>query len=378
MDYEIVVCGAGPAGSSAAYNAAREGRSVLLIDRKENPGTPVFCAEGISRSMVEGFLKIEPEWISARINGAYVLSGNDCASIQYPDVGYILNRERFDLALVNMATKAGALFMTGEITDIKGDHLIVDGFKKINFKIPILADGVESRLARRLGVDTTLGIDEIHTCAQFLITGLDHDQDKASFILDRNLIPGGYGWIFPKAERRFNFGLGISPQLANESPIVYLKKLKERMFPGAEILQITGGVVPTKVMDLSKSGIFIIGDAGRLTDPLSGGGIANAIKSGFLAGRYASRILNREATYKDYYNELKKEIIDEIKFHSQVRNIYLRLKNADFKELIKVLNRIYRGKTVMDIDSKTLVLNILRSSPRLLKIGFRLLRQIVR
>lgn len=377
MEFEVVVCGAGPAGSTAARKAAEAGRSVLLIDRKKHPGLPVFCAEGISRSMVADYLEIKPEWISSKINGSYVVSNDVQTFISYPDVGYILDREKFDYGLVQLAVQAGAEFITGEITDVEKDHLIVDNVKEIRFKIPIIADGVESRLARKLGVDTTIGLTDIHTCAQFMITGIDHDEDKVSFILDQEMIPGGYGWVFPKGVGRFNFGLGIAPQSAKERPIAYLKKLKEKLYPRAKILKTTGGVVPTRVMDLSKSGFFIIGDAGRLTDPLSGGGIANAIKSGFLAGIYSSRILAGKDNINNYYRELKKEIIDEIRFHEKVRIIYLKLNNDDFKELINVLDKIFKDKTVKDIDSKNLVRQILRSSPRLLKVGFRLLRHVI-
>ena len=377
MDFEIVVCGAGPAGSTAAYKAAEQDHSVLLVDRKPRPGVPIFCAEGISRSMVKDYLEIKPEWISARVNGALIISDNYQTFVNYPDVGYILDRERFDYGLFQKAIRAGAQFMAGEITDISDDHLILNNHKRIGFKIPILADGVESILARKLGVDTVLKPVELHSCAQFLVKGIDHPEDKVSFILDRELIPGGYGWVFPKGKDRYNFGIGVAPQLAQDRPISYLERLKQRYFPQAKVLSMTGGVVPTKIIDLSHTGLFIIGDAGRLTDPLSGGGIANAIKSGFLAGIYASRILRGRASFKDYYGELKNEIIDEIKFHSQVRNIFLRLENDDFKELIKALNRIYRSTPVKDINSRKLVLNILKSSPHLLRIGFRLIRYII-
>ncbi|HIE05330.1 MAG TPA: NAD(P)/FAD-dependent oxidoreductase, partial [bacterium (Candidatus Stahlbacteria)] len=126
MDFEIVVCGAGPAGSTAAYKAAEQDHSVLLVDRKPRPGVPIFCAEGISRSMVKDYLEIKPEWISARVNGALIISDNYQTFVNYPDVGYILDRERFDYGLFQKAIRAGAQFMAGEITDISDDHLILN------------------------------------------------------------------------------------------------------------------------------------------------------------------------------------------------------------------------------------------------------------
>ena len=377
MEFDIVVCGAGPAGSVAAFEAAKGGPSVLLIDRKEHPGIPVCCAEGVSRSMVSGFIDLEKDWIATRVNGAMVISGSDMVSISYPGVGYILDRKRFDLGLVNRAIKAGCQFIVGEITEIRKAHLILNRKDRIDFKVPILADGVESVLARRLGIRTTLSPSDLHTCAQFLITGIDHPEDKATFILDAELIPGGYGWIFPKGDNVYNFGLGVSPGRSKLKPFEYLKKLKGRYIPKARIIKKTGGVVPAKILDLKESERFIIGDAGRLTDPLSGGGIANAIRSGFLAGRYATLILKGKGDYQEYYHELKNLIIDEIRFHEKVRKVYLKLKDEDFKELIRVLDRIYKGREVRDINSKDLVGQILRSSPQLLRLGLRLIKDII-
>ncbi|RKX69458.1 hypothetical protein DRP53_08095 [candidate division WOR-3 bacterium] len=372
MDFEIVVCGAGPAGSTAAYHAARGGASVLIIDRKEHPGIPVCCAEGVSRSMIKGLVELDPDWISTRLQGGRVIAGDETVEINYPKVGFILDRERFDLGLLRRAISAGAEFIVGEITSITEDHLIING-KKIHFQIPILADGVESRLARMLGFDTGLDLSQVHSCAQFLITGIDHPQDRVSFILDREMIPGGYGWVFPKGEGRFNFGLGITPTLSEKSALECLLSLKERYFPEAEVLKLSGGVVPAKVLKIEKSGLFLIGDAGRLTDPISGGGIANAIRSGWLAGRYAARMVKGKADIRGYYRELRRVVLDEIRFHERIRSIFLKLKNEDFIELVRVLKKIYQDRKVDDINSKELVFKILRISPRLFRIGLRLL-----
>jgi len=107
--YDVIIAGAGPAGSIAARETARAGLSTLLIEKRPEPGAPVRCAEGLGRATLETFVTPEPAWISRVINGARLVAPDG----GYVDMtsdgdGYILERKIFDRRLVELAAEAGA------------------------------------------------------------------------------------------------------------------------------------------------------------------------------------------------------------------------------------------------------------------------------
>jgi digeranylgeranylglycerophospholipid reductase len=376
-NFDLIVVGAGPAGSATAFSAAEAGISVLLIEEHPEIGIPLVCAEGLSRSTIKDYLDIKPEWISQELKGAIVrgLDGEEF-KVEYPGVGWILDREVFDKALAEMAKAKGAVLKTSSrAIGIEDDQVIVDekGVKKrYKFKFLIGADGIASRTGKWMGINTKLDPAEIEVCAEYLIDGIKFDAHYAYLIFGEQYAPGGYAWIFPKSNNSANIGLGISPLKLKKKPKYFLDEWVKKEFPQGKIRKRIFGGVPAKLLKkFSGKNFFLVGDAARFTDPLSGAGIANAIKSGVIAGR--NTVLRLE-NKKDYFEaEIKKEILDEIKFHLRVRNVYLKLTDREYNEIFKIAKRIFKGKTIDDINTKHLVREILLSSPRLLWLGFRLL-----
>ncbi|MEO0226190.1 MAG: NAD(P)/FAD-dependent oxidoreductase, partial [candidate division WOR-3 bacterium] len=311
--FDLVIVGAGPAGSCAAWAAAREGLSVVILERHKRVGEHILCAEGISRSTVDGWLDIKPHWISTKLRGAVVKSpSRRIFQANYPDVGYILERKIFDAELAGEAVKAGAKLICNaeaiEIQDKKLIYLQDQEKKEVGFGFIIGADGCESRIGRLAGLKTFLKLNEIHICAQYLLGNLNIESDYAQFYLDEDIAPGGYAWVFPKSKDRANVGLGISPLKAKQSVRIYLDHWVTNEFSSATKLRFICGGVPAKIMKQFTSGnCFLAGDAARFCDPLSGGGIANAVKSGFLAGINAARILKGKKS--EYEKAIKKEVL---------------------------------------------------------------------
>jgi flavin-dependent dehydrogenase len=155
----------------------------------------------------------------------------------------------------------------------------------------IAADGVESKFSKWCGIDTTIPLRELATCAQYLLTNIDIEPHTTIFYLGNSIAPEGYIWVFPKGERSANVGIGISPRrcAVGHRPKDYLDHFIVNHFPkSAPIEFIIGGVPVCKPLGTTvDNGLLIIGDAARVSDPLTGGGIYNAMYTGRLAAEVA-------------------------------------------------------------------------------------------
>jgi digeranylgeranylglycerophospholipid reductase len=376
-DYDVIVIGAGPAGSAAAIAASEKGLSVLMIEEHDRIGQPLACAEGLSRSTIRGYLEIRPEWISQQLSGSIVRGPNGREfTMEYPNVGWILDRKIFDPALAGIAEEKGTVIKKStKAIGVEGNEVIANEngkAKNYRFKYLIGADGVVSNVGRWMGLETRMGLDEIEICAEYRLNNVNIKTGYAYLIFGNMYAPGGYAWVFPKSKRSANVGLGVSPSVTKEKPKILLDRWVEREFPDATIEESIFSGVPAKVLrTYSGKNFCLVGDAARFTDPLSGGGIATGIRSGTIAGRNAADIIRGR---KDHLqSEMRAEVIDEIVWHKRVHNVYSRLDDRDLQKIFDIGERIFRGKTVRDINTRHLVRQILLASPHLLGLGFRLL-----
>lgn len=99
--YDVVVVGAGPAGATVARFAAERGLQVLLLEKRQEIGSPVRCAEGINRDMLLPFLEPEERWISAKIKRSQMVAEDtrEARSFAGEETGYVLERLVFDSVL---------------------------------------------------------------------------------------------------------------------------------------------------------------------------------------------------------------------------------------------------------------------------------------
>ncbi|UCD05748.1 MAG: NAD(P)/FAD-dependent oxidoreductase [candidate division WOR-3 bacterium] len=376
-DYDVIVIGAGPAGSAAAAAASARGLTVLVMEEHAEIGQPLACAEGLSRSTIKGYLEIRPEWISQGLSGS-IIRGPDGRefTMEYPEVGWILDRKVFDPALAKIAESKGATIKksTKAIGIEKNEVIVKENGKGMSyfFKYLIGADGVVSKVGRWMGLDTRMKPSEIEICAEYRLKNINVKSGYAYLIFGNEYAPGGYAWIFPKSMNSANVGLGISPLRTKEKPKTLLDRWVEKEFPDAKIEERIFGAVPAKTLKtFSGNNFCLVGDAARFTDPLSGGGIANGIKSGAIAGRNAADIIRGRKN--NLQAEMRAAVLDEVVWHKRVQDVYSKLDDRDLQKIFDIGERIFRGKTVTDINTQHLVRQILLASPHLLGLGFRLL-----
>lgn len=362
--YDVLVIGAGPAGSIAAKTAAEKGLDVLLIEKRQEIGDPVRCAEGVNKEYLKRHVEIDYSWICADLKGSRIFSPNGtkiemAQEISGGEVGYVLERKIFDRALAEHAAKAGAEVRvktraTGLIIEddfVKGARLMHLGKEyEVRAKIIIGADGVESKVGRWAGIDTALKPVDIETCAQYLIAGVDIDQEYCEFYIGSALAPGGYIWIFPKGEGKANVGVGLLGSKAGKfkpRPVDYLNNFVEKKFPNASIVEMVFGGVPVSgsIEKTSTNGLMLVGDAARQSDPITGGGILNAMDAGKLAGEAAYEAISAgdvsfeklEEVYEKRWRETTGHDID---MSLIVKNCFINLQDEDLDALAHSLKEV--------------------------------------
>jgi len=298
---DVLVVGAGPAGSMTAKTVAELGLDVIFIEEHETPGTPVFCGEGLSINGIKnaGLEPVAP-YVCQQITTARVVAPNGkTVDLHATDwTGYTLDRSEFDKALAENAIKAGAKLMTkvsatGVIKEgeqIVGVKAIKDG-KEIEFraKVVIGADGHWSIIRRSAGLANYF--DDWVTCAQYKLSGLDlEDSSVNEFWMGTKYAPGGYAWVFPKSKTVANVGIGVRDRHTKPA-VEYLKDFvsNDPRLRNAKIEMTNGGICPVSgtldriVMD----GLILTGDSAGQLIPMTGAGIHCSIQSGKMAGRTA-------------------------------------------------------------------------------------------
>jgi digeranylgeranylglycerophospholipid reductase len=304
--YDVVVVGAGPGGSIAAREAARLGLSVLLLEKRQEIGSPVRCAEGIAHELLVPFIEPDSRWISAVVSKAQITI-EDAATVTGQAEGrqgYILERRVFDRVLAEEAAQAGAQVMvkTAATGLLLEDDVVRGvaargpaGAMEIECSVVIGADGVESQVGPWAGLDTALPLKDAMACAQYLLAGIEVDSACCSYYIGQGIAPGGYAWVFPKGEGKANVGLGVQADLATDTALNYLNRFIEsqpHLARGSPVTLVVGGVsVAPPLPRLVASGLMLVGDAARQVDPLTGGGIANAMLAGRLAAEVAAQAI---------------------------------------------------------------------------------------
>lgn len=301
--YDVVIVGAGPGGTTAAHVAAHAGLDVLLIEKRQEIGSPVRCAEGVGHEHLVQFIEPDARWIAAEISQVAITAhthGDARTWHARGGRGYILERRIFDRVLAERAARAGAavrvkMAATGVIREggrVRGVK-IHDGTRQVEIEtsIVIAADGIEAQVGRWAGLDTQLPLRDTMVCAQFLLAGIEIDPTCTYYTISEEFAPGGYVWIFPKGEGKANVGLGVQADLPRRAdPIELLTRFIEtqpHLARGHAVTLIVGNVpVALPPAHLVGEGVILVGDAARQVDPLTGGGIINAM----LAGRLAAQV----------------------------------------------------------------------------------------
>jgi digeranylgeranylglycerophospholipid reductase len=322
---DVLVVGAGPAGSITAKYAARHGARVLLLEKRQEIGSPVRCGEGISKAWIEE-VGIRPgRWINVEVEGARIYAPNEQVleineRSAGNEVGYVIERDGFDKQLAIDAANAGAeVLLKTAATGILKENGHVVGVKakrfgepfEIRARVTVGADGFESQVGRWAGLPTNIAIRDMDTCLQYRMTGVDSDDRYCDFYLG-TCAPGGYVWVFPKGNGVANVGIGVqvSQVTGMADPRTFLDRWIGR-HPGyakGKTIDIVGGGVSISqpIKQSVTDGFMLVGDAARMIDPITGGGIANGCIAGKICGEVAAEAVHAGDASKEFLQRYEK------------------------------------------------------------------------
>ncbi|MDD2331786.1 MAG: NAD(P)/FAD-dependent oxidoreductase [Candidatus Cloacimonetes bacterium] len=376
--YDVVVVGSGIAGSAAAYSAAKHGASVLLIERESKAGYPTRCAEGVYLKNIDAEFEIPESCIARRVS-SMVLHAPDGNSCCFGNIGagLILNRNKFIEHIINNAISFGAEFSPATIAEkltlSKSDEYQIQLKTKatianVRSNIIIAADGIESRIGRLAGFDTTLEPKDLEIGYQYRVKDDSIDADRIHIYLGRDIAPGGYAWSFPKGLVEANIGLAINPEEGKSvSARAYCDSFLKRFFPNANVLSATAGGIPICTpKTIYGDGIMFAGDAARMVNPLTGGGNETALRFGKIAGKIAAETISKgdwsKNKLKKYQSLWNKEYGFLHKTLYQIGTKTKTMSDARINEFISIFNSI----PVENRNLKTLFIKALSSNPGLL------------
>ena len=362
-EVDVLVVGAGPTGSTAAKYAALGGAEVLLIEKRSEIGTPVRCGEGVAKRWLEEIgLAPSREFICHEVDGARVIApdgttlvldetraGNEC--------GYVLERDLFDRFLAREAAKAGADIMIktsavdllrqdGQVVGARCEHM-GDTFD-VHADVVIGADGFESQVGRWAGLETHLRTRDIDACLQYTLVGVDGDPRLNDFYLG-SCAPGGYAWVFWKEADVANVGIGVNLSKIRDRADAkkYLDALIERtpsLARGEIVEEVAGAVSVSLPLERTVApGVMLAGDAARLIDPLTGGGILNGCLSGKYAGEIASEASKLDSTedlFQVYERRWRTRMEEELARHYLIKERLIRVDDETINKVIRAVSEI--------------------------------------
>jgi digeranylgeranylglycerophospholipid reductase len=381
--YDVVVVGAGPAGSVTARTAAENGLDVLLIERNAEIGVPVKCAEGVSRE-IERYVEIDPRWICTEVKGIITYGPDGTAvtlSVEGSEVvGYVLERRLFDKYLAQQAARAGAEVQvkTQAYGLVQKDGTVTgvyvrtpDDELRIRANIVVGADGVESRVGRWAGIDTRLPLSDVCTCAEFLMSDVEVNEHYLETYFGRGIAPKGYLWIFPKGKRCANVGLGIGGDVSGDGHRArdYLRSFVDQRFPDGKVLAEIYGVVPLSgpVYETVANGVVLVGDAARHVQPITGGGILQAVQGGRIAGNVIAKAVQEKNVSKkrlrEYEKRWRREFGRELEVGLKAKNIVL---NLNEQEMTKFFQPLAGEIKLKEYSERAFLKTFIMKNPRIL------------
>ncbi|GAC1654345.1 MAG: digeranylgeranylglycerophospholipid reductase [Gemmatimonadaceae bacterium] len=363
---DVLVVGGGPAGLIAAWYiaAANTSLEVVLVERDRAFGVPVRCGEGVGSKGVAEFMDpIGAGWVARRITNVIFWSPSGTeVRVAEGDVGYILDRSRFEPALAHRAGEAGAELLVGtEVIGLRhdGSRWVAQiagprGEATVEARVVIGADGVESMVGRWAGLDTRVPSRDMESCAQYTLSGVDVDPNAIYLHFGDGIAPGGYAWVFPKGGGVANVGLGLVALKAKGRPArAWLDAYVNAHFPSAVCTGYTvGGVIvhPT-IRRTTGDGVLLCGDAAHMINPLSGGGIVTAMKAGRLAAEIVVEALagnDVSAVRLQRYHERWMTLLgdDHQRFY-RIKEALNKFDDAFYDDLATAANRIPEAKRTL-------------------------------
>ncbi|MBN1940734.1 MAG: NAD(P)/FAD-dependent oxidoreductase [Candidatus Diapherotrites archaeon] len=352
--FGVIVVGLGPAGLAVCNKLSEKGIKVLGLDRKQEIGTPKRCAEGLGNSWFKRLgLTPNPEWAVQKIEGASLFAPSmESISLKSKGPqGYVLERKMFEKHLaIEAASKGAVLKMKSDVIRAERKNnsvtLAVNEMgeeKTYSAPLVVAADGIDSRIARFLGLETSNKLIDVDSGYQYEMTNIDgYPAENINLFFGNNVAPRGYVWIFPKRKNTANVGIGIGGA-EKKTAKEYLDKFIAS-HPGlakGSVVEVNAGIIPVGgfLENMVKDNLVVVGDAAHQVDPVHGGGIGIAMEAGYIAANVIAEAVKKGDYSEKFLSQYNKkwylERGDSLKKRLRVRLLLEKLSDEDFEYLVK-------------------------------------------
>lgn len=341
--YDLIVVGGGPAGSMCAREAALKGLNVLLIDKEKFPRAKL-CGGALSPRVTELLdFDISPI-VQLEMHNAivYAPSGRKVVVIKEDVKGHLIKRKEFDHFLLQKAKEAGVNVLEGmkvqSVEQVRSGVRVLTHGDSFKSHLLVGADGVNSTIARTLGIRTKWPSDRVALCIAAdiplplqeitRILSSDGTHGNAAIEMYPWAVKHGYGWCFPK---RDEISLGVGYKMKHGVLDLrsawrnFVEKFETEKGIKLDISSQSSYRVPLGKLDkrLITRRTMLIGDAAGLVSPITGEGIHYAIRSGIIAGQVAYEAVQKKNPLhvRMYEKRLKKEMKTEFSAANFISNI---------------------------------------------------------
>jgi digeranylgeranylglycerophospholipid reductase len=288
LEIDVLIVGAGPAGSTTARYCAGKGLDVLMVDRRAEIGYPVQCGEFLpsTKEMYSMFPKSMGLEELFDVPGSVVAGEVEHVDFVSPKnkvyrcefTGCTLNRRAFDKHLAKLAVEAGARLETRASFLSMKDGVAKTSLGEMKAKVVVGADGPNSKTAKECGLKNP---DVRYPAISCQAEGVFEPAIKMHF---GSVAPGGYAWVIPK-RKGANVGVGFDPLLLKSRPSELFERFVSKL--GVTYRDVTMGFVPLSgpTLETVKGNTILVGDAAGHVMATNGGGIPIAMIAGRIAGQ---------------------------------------------------------------------------------------------
>ncbi len=380
-DYDIIVVGGGPIGSTYAYKMAKLGYDVAIFDMKNRIGQPLQCA-GLVSTNIDDTKNLPKEFINNEVKGANLISpnGTKITVEKEKTAAYVLDRVLYDKYLFNRAEDAGVdTFYGTKVNDVDINNTSIkterDSFSS---KIVAVTCGPNSSTSKKM--NPTLD-DESFIAIQYIVKTEGNNTNYVDLNVNTSILPG-FVWNIPVSSTEKRVGL-----FTNGSYKQAIDVLNNQLKNNETITEKIHGIIPkfNANKKIVQNNTFLLGDCASQVKPTTGGGLISGFNCADIAMRNSNKMLEEENnTYlKSYEKEYYQMYGSEFKSQKNIQNLIQDLTEDDFNYMFKQLKDYEVDKIISeygDMDHQTILVKQLIKTgiifKLLPKIGVRRLKNI--